>query len=131
MKQKAVYQTDRSGFFLYSTVAYELMLQPGAFNVPFGAVEKEPPATIGGQVARIKDNDWEIVEDHRGDALYLTVAEATEDKPAVLMLYAIGSVVSVDGVEVHYDGGGPVPDWLSNTVPAFPSSVEPRQIESS
>jgi hypothetical protein len=69
MKFIAVYQGDQSGFFMYESKAYELALQPGSFNVPYGALIVKPENPPQGYVARINiDGDgWDIIEDPRRD----------------------------------------------------------------
>ena len=47
--QKTVYQANDDGLFLYETVANELALTPGSFNIPYGAFEDAPPATTSQQ----------------------------------------------------------------------------------
>ncbi|WZB70777.1 hypothetical protein WJ968_37155 [Achromobacter xylosoxidans] len=42
--QKKVYQTDSDGLYLYESIANELAMTPGRFNVPFGAYEDAPAA---------------------------------------------------------------------------------------
>lgn len=108
MKTKVVYQTNPDGLFLYETVANELALQPGSFNVPYGAVGTPPPEVAAGAVARWTGEEWVSVEDHRGDVLY--VADSGE-------LYSLGSAVEVNEDEVNYAGWGPVPAWLTPTAP--------------
>ena len=46
---KSVFQTDDDGLFLYETVANDLPLSPGAYNVPFGAYPDAPPAGSSGR----------------------------------------------------------------------------------
>lgn len=41
--QKTVFQTNDDGLFLYESMANELALTPGAFNIPYGAYEDMPP----------------------------------------------------------------------------------------
>jgi len=111
---KTVWQADLLGFLLYPAVAHELGLQPGAYNIPFGALEAEPLPAPPGMVNRANDDwtSWELVEDHRQDRLFYMVRAATEDEPAVFAEYIIGKQVVVDGQEQRYDGGGPIPAWL-------------------
>lgn len=112
LKSKTVYQADLLGFFLYSTLAYELALAPDYYNIPFGAYEDEPlPAPVGMVNRRSEDLlAWVHVEDHR-DGAFWVVGTGQQ--------YAIGSAVSIDGVDALYDGGGPVPDWLTDVAPVI------------
>lgn len=117
MSSITVYQADPQGFFLYATEAYELPLQLGDFNVPYGALIDAPPAATQGYVARAGENGWQLVEDHRQDRLFYVLQPAAGDELAVFAEYVIGSEVSVDGQELRYDGGGPVPAWLIAQLP--------------
>jgi hypothetical protein len=108
VKTKAVFQTNLDGLFLYETIANELALQGGSFNVPYGAVESPPPQVAEGHVARWTGAAWESVEDHRAETLYVV---DTSD------LYTHGSLIDVGGEQVAYAGWGPVPDWLTTTAP--------------
>ncbi|MCI1005051.1 phage tail protein [Herbaspirillum sp. C7C8] len=105
-----VYQADPQGFFLYPTEAFELPLQPGDFNIPYGALIDEPPAAQQGYVARFVENGWQLVEDHRRDLLFYrsVTAEGVEEYRE----YAVNTPVEVGGEVLIYDGGGPVPSWL-------------------
>lgn len=100
-----VYQADANGFFLYESKASELALDPGNYNIPFGAVVAAPPKCPAGEVARLVNGEWAAVEDHRDDTLYVVGTNAK---------YTLGSVV--DGQS--YDGGGPLPEWLTDVEPA-------------
>ncbi|MBN4664220.1 phage tail protein [Pandoraea nosoerga] len=113
METKTVYQTDEHGFYLYPMVAYELSLSPGHYNVPYGAVEPAPPPAADGMVARWREDAWSVVEDHRREMLYVTGIGAQ---------YQIGSIIKVEGENASYDGGGPIPSWLTTTAP---TSAEP------
>ncbi|CUI71171.1 hypothetical protein [Achromobacter xylosoxidans] len=104
MNKKTVYQTNNDGLFLYETEANELALSPGAFNIPFGAVEAAPPKSQAHQVARYTGKKWEIVEDHRRSILNVV---ATGER------YVIGQVVQLDDKPHVFPGWGPVPEWLS------------------
>lgn len=115
MKTKTVYQADADGFFLYTTEACELPLQPGCFNVPYLACEDEPPAVSGGRVAKRVDSAWSVVDDNRDASLYVVSTGAP---------YQIGSEVEVDGAAARYDGGGPFPSWLTDAVPAPDAAVD-------
>lgn len=111
MNTITVYQADADGFFLYESKASELALDPGHFNVPFGAVPAEPPSVSSGQVARLMNGEWTVVEDHRSDMLYVIATGAS---------YQVGT--NVHGQS--YDGGGPIPVWLTDVQPAPADSVE-------
>lgn len=117
-RRKTVYQADQNGFFVYAEEVYELFLAPGTFSIPFGASEKVPPQVSEGFIQKLVDGEWAVVEDHRSDALFYLAEKATDDKPAVFERYEFGAVVDVGGDEVSYDGGGPVPHWLTSMVPA-------------
>lgn len=110
MATKIVYQTDNDQIFIYETLAHELALAPGQYNIPYGAYEDAPPAVAAGQCARrtADETAWEVVEDHRSDTLYLVDGGAQ---------YSRGSVVEVDGLDVSYPGWGPVPAWLTDVAP--------------
>lgn len=106
--QKAVYQTDQDGLYIYETVANELALSPGSFNIPYGAQEETPPPTESGSVARWNNEAWTVVEDHRNDALVVTATGAP---------YELNVEATVDGDAVSYPGWGPLPGWLSLVAP--------------
>ncbi|AJC15147.1 hypothetical protein [Pandoraea sputorum] len=108
MEPKTVYQTDEHGRFLYPTTAHELFLSPGKYNVPYGAVETEPPDTETGKVQKWTDGVWKLVEDNRGKSLYVV---HSGDK------YSLSTVVEIDGESVTYHGAGPIPAWLAETPP--------------
>jgi len=105
--QKTVYQTDVDGLYMYPTVANELDLAPGYYNIPYGAYEDEPPAAPDGMVARRVGDEWELVQDHRRTELWLATGA----------LYTIGQETEVDGETVSYPGWGPLPDWLTDVEP--------------
>lgn len=113
-KTKTVYQTASSGAYLYETVANELPLSPGDFNVPYGAVEVAPPDAPAGQVAQWQGNVWAIVADNRNATLYRT--DTGEQ-------YVIDSAVEVDGSETRYHGLGAIPAWLTALVPPAAGST--------
>lgn len=108
MNHIPVYQTDPLGFFLYEDQAHELLQQPGDFNIPYGAVTVAPPAAPEAHIQRLVNGEWVVVEDHRKDVLYVVETGAP---------YQIGSTVEVDSASVTYDGGGPVPAWLTDVAP--------------
>lgn len=117
MATKTVYQTDpTSGIYLFTTQANELALAPGVFNVPFGAYEDSPPELAAGEAARWEQSSsaWTVVEDHRGERLYL-VKDGTE--------YQTGSDVDIDGEPASYPGWGKVPAWLT-PIPSNPATSE-------
>ncbi|SAI47496.1 tail fiber assembly protein [Bordetella ansorpii] len=109
--QITVYQADAEGIYQYPTYANELSLDPGTFNVPYGAVLTPPPDAPAGQVARARGDAWELVEDHRTERLFRTDL-ATVDP------YNFGQVLLIDGQAVRYPGWGPIPAWLTPIAPA-------------
>ncbi len=111
MKTIPTWQTDLSGFLLYTALANELAMQPDHYNIPFGAYDNEPPEAPDGHVVRRIDDDWVIVEDHRSDTLYLVDTGVQ---------YQIGTEVQMGVDLLSYDGGGPIPDWLTVEPPAVP-----------
>ena len=125
MSSITVFQADPLGFFLYPTEAFALPLQPGDFNVPYGALIDEPPAAPQGFVARVGDSGWQLVEDHRQDRLFYMAQVAKGDELAIFADYTIGDRVMVDGQEQRYDGGGPVPDWLMAQLPENGRLLDP------
>lgn len=117
MSTIAVYQADIKGFFLYETIAHALALAPEYFNIPYGAYVDAPPPAQSGMIARRIDDEWVLVEDHREGIFY--VVETNQP-------YNIGAPEMVGGVEVVYDGGGAVPDWLTDVEPVI---EEPEPID--
>lgn len=109
MKTKTVYQTNQDGLFLHETVANELALSPGMYNVPYGAQEEAPPSIPAGKAARWDGKRWTLVEDRRHATLY--VAETGE-------LYTFGEQAEVAGEPVSYAGWGPLPGWLTADAPS-------------
>lgn len=107
-QQITVYQTDADGLYLHAVTANELAMQPGTYNVPFGARLTAPPEAPAGQVALAVGESWTLVEDHRAATLYRT-SDGSE--------YAIGSTVLDRDQAVRYPGWGPIPDWLTSTRP--------------
>lgn len=101
-------QTDQFGFFQFSMKIYELPLAPGLYSVPYGAFRERAPAVPEGMVARNQGDGWSVVEDHRGTAFYLL---SNGEK------YEFGRVVQIEGEDVSYEGGGPVPSWLTDVAP--------------
>ncbi|PJM72119.1 phage tail protein [Achromobacter ruhlandii] len=112
--QKAVFQTDSDGLFQYETVANELPLSPGMFNVPYGAQETAPPAAPAGMVARWDGERWGLVEDYRQAALYVAETGAP---------YILGGRLEIAGEPVSYSGWGPLPAWLTTVAPSLPTPV--------
>ena len=105
MKTKAVFQTDRDGLFAYETVANELPLAPGYYNVPYGAREDAPPEAPAGMVARGVDGQpWALVEDYRAANLWV---RATGEP------YTCRDLIEIDGESASYPGWGPLPSWLT------------------
>ncbi|MPT39995.1 MAG: phage tail protein [Achromobacter sp.] len=112
MKQKTVYQTDIEGLFAYETLANELALAPGVYNIPYGAYEDAPPPAPAGMVQRRADGQaWSLVEDHRDARLWLVATGAP---------YSQHEEVEIDGVVSQYPGWGPVPAWLTPVEPPRP-----------
>lgn len=110
MSTIAVYQADILGFFLYETIAHELALAPDYYNIPFGAYVDAPPAAASGMIARRIGEEWVLVEDHRDGVFFVVESNAR---------YTIGAPATVDGIEVQYDGGGAVPEWLTDIEPVI------------
>ncbi|VVD68067.1 hypothetical protein PCO31010_00462 [Pandoraea commovens] len=108
MEEKIVYQTDPAGFFLYQETAHELFMSPGEFNVPYGAVEVGPPAANEGYAPKWDGEKWAIVEDHRQKSFYVVTTGAP---------YMLGDSIELENESVRYDGGGPIPVWLTLDVP--------------
>ncbi|MNV10990.1 hypothetical protein D3C71_1015360 [compost metagenome] len=106
--KKTVFQTDDDGLFLYPTIAHQLALSPDSFNIPYGAQTIPPPDAPAGTVARWSGKRWDVVQDHRGIALWIS---ATGEP------YSLGSVAELDGTVYSYPGWGPVPDWLTAAQP--------------
>lgn len=46
MKTKTVSQIDQNGYYVGEAIAYESPREPGAFLIPGGAIDREPPRTI-------------------------------------------------------------------------------------
>lgn len=109
--QKEVFQTDDNGLYLYSSVANELALTPGSFNIPFGAHEDAPPTPLAGKWPRRQGDAWSMVEDHRSTPLWLVESGAP---------YSLGAESEVAGNKVSYPGWGPVPTWLTMVTPSGP-----------
>jgi len=109
MSSITVYQTDVDGAYAHETQAHEMALEPGVFNVPYGALLTPPPNTNEGQVAvAISGDNWMVVANHRGDTLYRTDNDEA---------YALGTVINIDGQAARYSGLGDIPDWLTDIAP--------------
>jgi len=109
MTSITVYQTDTDGAYVHEAQAHELALEPGVFNVPYGALLTPPPVTNEGDVAvAISGDSWVVMADHRGTNLYRT----DNREP-----YALGTVINIDGQAVRYAGLGDIPDWLTDLAP--------------
>jgi len=109
MQSITVYQTGADGAYTHEAQAHELALEPGVFNVPYGALLTPPPPTAAGQVAvAISGDSWMVMADHRGDTLHRTDNDEA---------YALGAVINFDGQALRYSGLGDIPDWLSNVPP--------------
>jgi len=114
MNQITVYQTDADGAFLHTTVANELPLTPGLFNVPFGAKLIAPPDAPAGHVAVAVGDGWITQEDHRSESLYLVSTGVP---------YALKTTIMLDAGAVRYTGLGAIPDWLTDVVPVAASEA--------
>lgn len=112
--QKAVFQTDNDGLYLYQSAANELALTPGAFNIPYGAYEDAPPAPPTGKWALRQGDAWTMVEDHRTTPLWVVETGSR---------YSIGTEVDGADGKVSYPGWGTLPAWLTVVEPTPP--VEP------
>ncbi|EHK65312.1 hypothetical protein [Achromobacter arsenitoxydans] len=111
MKQKAVFQTDSDGLFIYETIANELTLAPGYYNVPFGAFADAPPDPPAGKVQRRVGGEWEMVDDYRTTPLWVVETGAP---------YVVGAEHVGAGGRVSYPGWGALPDWLTEMEPPRP-----------
>jgi len=113
--QKEVFQTGDDGLYLYASVANELALSPGTFNIAYGAYEDAPPAPPAGKWPRRVGETWVMVDDYRTTPLWVVET----DTP-----YSIG--VEHDGVggKVSYPGWGALPAWLTADEPPRPDEVD-------
>lgn len=109
--QKEVFQTDEDGLFLYKTVANELALMGGTFNIPYGAYEDAPPAPSEGKWPRRLGSAWVMVDDYRTTPLWVVDTGAQ---------YSIGAEQDVAGSKVNYPGWGELPAWLTTVEPEIP-----------
>lgn len=114
MNQIPVFQTNSDGLFLYQAVAHEFPLQPGVFNVPYGAKLTPPPDAPAGQIAQAIGDGWRLVEDHREQSFYRT--DTAEP-------YEVGQAVLIGEQVVRYPGWDVVPAWLTAAVPPAPGST--------
>lgn len=63
MDQKTVYQTDRSGWLIGTSVADESPLEPGVFHIPAGAIEVAPPEEwTADKWPRWSGNAWTLAK---------------------------------------------------------------------
>ena len=102
MATKTVYQTDpTSGIYLFTTQANELALARG-FQCSLRRLRGFAPELAAGEAARWEQSSsaWTVVEDHRGERLYL-VKDGTE--------YQTGSDVDIDGEPASYQVGEKCP----------------------
>lgn len=106
--QKDVFQTDEHGLYLYKSVANELALTPGAFNIPYGAYEDAPPMPLTGKWPRRVGDAWVMVEDYRTTPLWVVETGAP---------YSIGGEHDGAAGKVSYPGWGPLPAWLTTGEP--------------
>ncbi len=106
-----VFQADDNGLFLYKSVANELALTPGSFNIPFGAHADAPPTPPVGKWPRRLGDTWSMVEDYRSTPLWLVETGAP---------YSIGAEHDGAGGKVSYPGWGPLPAWLTMVEPPDP-----------
>ena len=114
--QKEVFQTDGHGLFLYASVANELALSPGAFNIPYGAYEDAPPAPPTGKWPRRVGDAWTMVDDYRTTPLWV-VDTGTP--------YSIGAEHDGPVGKVVYPGWGTLPAWLTAEAPPQPGEADP------
>lgn len=110
--QKTVFQTNDDGLFLYETVANELALTLGSFNIPYGAFEDAPPAPPAGEWPRRVGDAWVMVADYRTTPLWVVETGAS---------YSIGAEHDGAGGKVSYPGWGSLPTWLTQVEPARPA----------
>lgn len=108
MDRKTVYQTDSDGLFMYQTIANELALAPGSYNIPFGAYEDAPPEAQEGKVQRREGAAWVMVDDYRTTPLWVVETGAQ---------YAVGSEHDGADGKVSYPGWGALPEWLTAEEP--------------
>ncbi|CAB3741836.1 hypothetical protein LMG1866_05661 [Achromobacter ruhlandii] len=109
--QKDVFQTDDDGLYLYQSVANELALTPGAFNIPFGAYEDAPPTPPAGKWPRRQGSVWVMVEDYRTTPLWVVETGAP---------YSLGAEHDGADGKAIYPGWGKLPAWLTTVEPPRP-----------
>lgn len=69
---KTVYEFDKQGVFSGTVILDETDKSPsGAWNIPGGCTEIEPPEKAEGFVPVWDGEKWNSVEDHRGDTYWL------------------------------------------------------------
>ena len=112
--QKNIYQTDGDGLYLYASVANELALTPGQFNIAFGAYEDAPPSSLEGKCPRRVGDAWIMVADYRTTPLWV-VEDGTP--------YSVGADHEVAGEKVSYPGWGTLPSWLTAVEPTRGAEV--------
>lgn len=61
VKPKVVYQLNRAGVFVGTTLADPSPMEPGVFLIPAGCVEQAPPEHIDGLVRVWRGNLWSYV----------------------------------------------------------------------
>lgn len=108
MKTIDVFQANQFGIFLFASIANELPLAPDTFNVPYGTYTDAPGEVPEGMLARRIDDEWVLQQDNRQKTFYVVESGAQ---------YSMEAPVTVDGVAAFYDGGGDVPDWLTDIKP--------------
>lgn len=113
--QKEVFQTDDAGLYLYASVANELALTPGVFNIAYGAYEDAPPAPPAGKWPRRVGEVWVMVDDYRTTPLWV-VETGTP--------YLIGAEQDGASGKVSYPGWGTLPAWLTADEPPRPAEVD-------
>lgn len=92
---------DQDGFFLEPVYADPSPADPGAFLIPGGAIDYEPPECRPGKCYRPDGNDgWDEFDDYRN------VQTVLVDNGVP---YTYGQVVN----GLTYNGIGPVPAWLT------------------
>lgn len=72
MTQKTVYQLDTQNLYIGSTGADPDPLNPENWLIPAGCIETAPPEIPEHHTARWTGEEWEILEDHRGQTAYRT-----------------------------------------------------------
>ena len=111
--QKDVFQTGKGCLYLYKSIANELALTPGAFNIPYGAFEDAPPAPPAGKWPQRVGEAWIMVDDYRTTPLWVVETGSP---------YSIGAEHDGAGGTFSYPGWGKLPDWLT-------AVEQPRPVE--